>query len=90
MCENLLKCFSSGLLFSPAARSDVNNLSVERFRIFRAEKTCSVNAGKWYFEFDVVTAGEMRVGWAQPGCLPDQELGSDEQAFVFDGLKVTT
>ncbi|XP_056627769.1 ryanodine receptor 2 isoform X3 [Triplophysa dalaica] len=70
-----------------AARSDVNNLSMERFRIFRAEKTCSVNAGKWYFEFDVVTAGEMRVGWAQPGCLPDQELGSDEQAFVFDGLK---
>lgn len=47
-----------------------------------------MNAGKWYFELEVVTAGEMRVGWARPGCLPDQELGSDDQAFVFDGFKV--
>ncbi|MFT7807285.1 ryanodine receptor 2 isoform X1 [Arapaima gigas] len=70
-----------------AARSDISNMSAERFRIFRAEKTYSVNAGKWYFEFEVVTAGEMRVGWARPGCLPDQELGSDDQAFVFDGFK---
>lgn len=30
----------------------------------------------------------MRVGWSRPGCLPDQELGSDDQAFVFDGFKV--
>lgn len=28
------------------------------------------------------------MGWARPGCLPDQELGSDDQAFVFDGFKV--
>uniref|UniRef100_A0A6Q2XQ02 Ryanodine receptor 2 n=1 Tax=Esox lucius TaxID=8010 RepID=A0A6Q2XQ02_ESOLU len=63
------------------------NMSAERFRIFRAEKTYSVNTGKWYFEFEVVTAGEMRVGWARPSCLPDQELGSDEHAFVFDGFK---
>uniref|UniRef100_A0A8C3ARP2 Ryanodine receptor 2 n=1 Tax=Cyclopterus lumpus TaxID=8103 RepID=A0A8C3ARP2_CYCLU len=58
------------------------------FRIFRAEKTYCVNTGKWYFELEVLTAGEMRVGWARPGCLPDQELGSDDQAFVFDGFKV--
>nr|XP_015218325.1 PREDICTED: ryanodine receptor 2 isoform X6 [Lepisosteus oculatus] len=70
-----------------ATRSDISNMSAERFRIFRAEKTYSVNSGKWYFEFEAVTAGEMRVGWARPGCLPDQELGSDEQAFVFDGFK---
>ncbi|KAM9462023.1 ryanodine receptor 2 [Clarias gariepinus] len=70
-----------------AARADINNVSAERFRIFRAEKTYCVNAGKWYFELEVVTAGEMRVGWARPGCLPDQELGSDDQAFVFDGFK---
>ncbi|XP_037400044.1 ryanodine receptor 2 isoform X22 [Pygocentrus nattereri] len=70
-----------------AARADTNNMSAERFRIFRAEKTYSVNAGKWYFELEVVTAGEMRVGWARPGCLPDQELGSDDLAFVFDGFK---
>ncbi|KAA8581146.1 hypothetical protein FQN60_002727 [Etheostoma spectabile] len=53
-----------------AAQSDPSNISTERFRIFRAEKTYCVNAGKW------------------PGCLPDQELGSDDQAFVFDGFKV--
>ncbi|XP_058262200.1 ryanodine receptor 2 isoform X21 [Hemibagrus wyckioides] len=70
-----------------AARADINNISAERFRIFRAEKTYCVNTGKWYFELEVVTAGEMRVGWARPGCLPDQELGSDDQAFVFDGFK---
>ncbi|XP_047673441.1 ryanodine receptor 2 isoform X6 [Tachysurus fulvidraco] len=70
-----------------AARADINNVSAERFRIFRAEKTYCVNTGKWYFELEVVTAGEMRVGWARPGCLPDQELGSDDQAFVFDGFK---
>uniref|UniRef100_A0A670I944 Ryanodine receptor 2 n=1 Tax=Podarcis muralis TaxID=64176 RepID=A0A670I944_PODMU len=50
-------------------------------------KTYAVKTGKWYFEFEVVTAEDMRVGWAKPGCQPDQELGSDEQAFVFDGFK---
>ncbi|KAG1945378.1 ryanodine receptor [Pimephales promelas] len=70
-----------------AGRADEGLLSAERFRIFRAEKSYSVSVGRWYFELEVVTAGEMRVGWARPGCLPDQELGSDEQAFVFDGFK---
>uniref|UniRef100_A0A8B9CUG2 Ryanodine receptor 2 n=1 Tax=Anser brachyrhynchus TaxID=132585 RepID=A0A8B9CUG2_9AVES len=55
--------------------------------IFRTEKTYAVKAGKWYFEFEAVTAGDMRVGWTRPGCLPDQELGSDDEAFVFDGFK---
>ncbi|XP_056888735.1 ryanodine receptor 2 isoform X2 [Takifugu flavidus] len=71
-----------------AHHSGLSKMSVERFRIFRAEKTYSVNVGKWYFELMVVTAGQMRVGWARPGCLPDQDLGSDDQAFVFDGFKV--
>ncbi|CAG5911922.1 unnamed protein product [Menidia menidia] len=70
------------------AQSDVSNVSAERFRIFRAEKTYSVKSGKWYFELEVLTAGEIRVGWARPGCLPDQKLGSDDQAFIFDGFKV--
>ncbi|XP_030196348.1 ryanodine receptor 2 isoform X3 [Gadus morhua] len=69
------------------ARADLDNVSAERFRVFRAEKTYSVSAGKWYFELEIHTAGEIRVGWARPGCLPDQELGSDEQAFAFDGFK---
>uniref|UniRef100_A0A8D2N3T4 Ryanodine receptor 2 n=1 Tax=Zonotrichia albicollis TaxID=44394 RepID=A0A8D2N3T4_ZONAL len=54
-------------------------------RIFHS--TYAVKTGKWYFEFEAVTAGDMRVGWTRPGCLPDQELGSDEEAFVFDGFK---
>ncbi|XP_028331499.1 ryanodine receptor 2 isoform X4 [Gouania willdenowi] len=70
------------------AQSDLSSMSAERFRIFRAEKTYCVNNGKWYFEMEVLTGGEMRVGWARPGCLPDRELGSDDQAFVFDGFKV--
>lgn len=45
--------------------------------------------GKWYFEFEAVTGGDMRVGWARPGCKPDVELGTDELAFVFDGYRVS-
>ncbi|EPY74323.1 hypothetical protein CB1_002126001 [Camelus ferus] len=72
-----------------AARAEVCSGTGERFRIFRAEKTYAVRAGRWYFEFEAVTAGDMRVGWSRPGCQPDQELGSDEHAFAFDGFKVT-
>ncbi|XP_068795351.1 ryanodine receptor 2 isoform X1 [Struthio camelus] len=70
-----------------AMRLDVCGGIIEKFRIFRTEKTYAVKAGKWYFEFEAVTAGDMRVGWTRPGCMPDQELGSDEEAFVFDGFK---
>lgn len=71
-----------------AMKLDVCSGIMEKFRIFRTEKTYAVKTGKWYFEFEAVTAGDMRVGWTRPGCLPDQELGSDEEAFVFDGFKV--
>ncbi|XP_062980409.1 ryanodine receptor 2 isoform X3 [Elgaria multicarinata webbii] len=70
-----------------ATRPDVFCGMMERFRIFRTEKTYAVKTGKWYFEFEAVTSGDMRVGWAKPACQPEQELGSDEQAFVFDGFK---
>uniref|UniRef100_A0A8C4VCD0 Ryanodine receptor 2 n=1 Tax=Falco tinnunculus TaxID=100819 RepID=A0A8C4VCD0_FALTI len=66
--------------------SQISN-QMNQCQIFRTEKTYAVKAGKWYFEFEAVTAGDMRVGWTRPGCLPDQELGSDEEAFVFDGFK---
>ncbi|XP_076833707.1 ryanodine receptor 2 isoform X2 [Brachyhypopomus gauderio] len=59
----------------------------ERFRVFRVECPFAVHDGKWYFEFEAVTDGEMRVGWARPGSKAEVELGSDGQAFVFDGLK---
>lgn len=58
-------------------------------RIFRAEKQYAVTSGKWYFEFEAVTTGEMRVGWARPNVRSDIELGSDELAYVFNGNRVS-
>uniref|UniRef100_A0A7N6A988 Ryanodine receptor 3 n=1 Tax=Anabas testudineus TaxID=64144 RepID=A0A7N6A988_ANATE len=61
--------------------------SIETIRFFRVEQTYAVKTGKWYFEFEVLSGGDMRVGWARPGCRPDVELGVDDQAFVFDGYR---
>lgn len=54
------------------------------------EQTYALKTGKWYFEFEALSGGDMRVGWARPGCRPDVELGVDDQAFVFDGYRVKT
>lgn len=62
--------------------------STETSRVFRPDKSYAVTSGKWYFEFEIVTAGRIRVGWARPGCSPDKQLGSDDQAYVFDGFEV--
>ncbi|XP_008397627.1 ryanodine receptor 3 isoform X4 [Poecilia reticulata] len=62
-------------------------VSVDKVRFFRVERTYGVKTGKWYFEFEAVTGGDMRVGWARPGCKPDVELGTDKLAFVFDGYR---
>ncbi|XP_043918075.1 LOW QUALITY PROTEIN: ryanodine receptor 1-like [Protopterus annectens] len=59
----------------------------DKLRVFRAEKSYAVKSGKWYFEFEAVTIGEMRVGWSRPDVRPDKELGADEQAYVFNGCK---
>ncbi|XP_061668950.1 ryanodine receptor 3 [Syngnathoides biaculeatus] len=64
-----------------------DNQSIETLRFFRVEQTYAVKTGKWYFEFDAQSGGDMRVGWARPGCRPDVELGTDNQAFVFDGYR---
>lgn len=58
--------------------------------MFRAEKSYGVTQGKWYFEFEAVTVGEMRVGWARPNVHADMELGADDLAYVFNGFKVFT
>lgn len=63
--------------------------TIETTRLFRVEQTYAVKTGKWYFEFEAITGGDMRVGWARPGCRPDVELGADEQVFVFDGYRVS-
>ncbi|ETE56050.1 hypothetical protein L345_18240, partial [Ophiophagus hannah] len=58
---------------------------LEKVRIFRAEQFYAVKTGKWYFEFEAVTTGEMRVGWARPNVRPDVELGADDLSYVFNG-----
>ncbi|XP_043283357.1 ryanodine receptor isoform X10 [Venturia canescens] len=55
------------------------------FRTYRVEKHYGVSSGKWYFEFEVLTAGPMRVGWAKADCSPGCMLGSDENTWAFDG-----
>lgn len=56
---------------------------------FRAEKNYAVGSGKWYFEFEILTAGPMRVGWAKADCAPGSMLGSDENTWAFDGYNVS-
>ncbi|KFO32898.1 Ryanodine receptor 3 [Fukomys damarensis] len=65
----------------------VEKVSIDKIRFFRVERSYAVRSGKWYFEFEAVTGGDMRVGWARPGCRPDIELGGDDQAFVFEGSR---
>uniref|UniRef100_A0A0D9R3K2 Ryanodine receptor 3 n=1 Tax=Chlorocebus sabaeus TaxID=60711 RepID=A0A0D9R3K2_CHLSB len=55
------------------ADSAVEKVSIDKIRFFRVERSYAVRSGKWYFEFEVVTGGDMRVGWARPGCRPDVE-----------------
>ncbi|CAG7727477.1 unnamed protein product [Allacma fusca] len=56
------------------------------YRTYRAEKTYAVSEGKWYFEFELVSDGPMRVGWARVDCKPGSQLGSDEYSWAFDGF----
>lgn len=73
----------------PAAGHGLENTRGDKVRIFRAEKSYAITQGKWYFEFEAVTTGEMRVGWARPNVRSDTELGADELAYVFNGNKVS-
>lgn len=59
------------------------------FRTYRAEKTYAVSSGKWYFEFEILTFGPMRVGWARADCAPGSMLGCDENSWAFDGYNVS-
>uniref|UniRef100_A0A8D0B2K0 Ryanodine receptor 1 n=1 Tax=Sander lucioperca TaxID=283035 RepID=A0A8D0B2K0_SANLU len=71
----------------PDQESSKSNTRGDKVRIFRAEKSYAITQGKWYFEFEAVTTGEMRVGWARPSVRSDTELGADELAYVFNGNK---
>ncbi|CAG9853862.1 unnamed protein product [Phyllotreta striolata] len=65
--------------------ADLNQQRLPDFRTYRAEKNYAVSSGKWYFEFEILTAGPMRVGWAKADCAPGCMLGADENTWAFDG-----
>uniref|UniRef100_A0A8C5WZH8 Ryanodine receptor 1 n=1 Tax=Laticauda laticaudata TaxID=8630 RepID=A0A8C5WZH8_LATLA len=69
----------------PDQEAQLTKGRLEKVRIFRAEQFYAVKTGKWYFEFEAVTTGEMRVGWARPNVRPDVELGADNLSYVFNG-----
>uniref|UniRef100_A0A8R1HP75 Ryanodine receptor n=2 Tax=Caenorhabditis japonica TaxID=281687 RepID=A0A8R1HP75_CAEJA len=54
-------------------------------RTYRAEATYAVNGGKWYFEFEILTAGFMKIGWMDIGSTPEIQLGADDRSYAFDG-----
>ncbi|KAK6052187.1 SPRY domain protein, partial [Cooperia oncophora] len=38
-----------------------------------------------YFEFEILTAGFMKIGWMDVGASPDIQLGHDDRGYAFDG-----
>ncbi|XP_071050495.1 ryanodine receptor isoform X2 [Onthophagus taurus] len=68
-----------------ALLAEVSKLRLQSFRTYRVEKNYAVGSGKWYFEFEILTAGPMRVGWAKADCAPGRMLGADENTWAFDG-----
>ncbi|KAM6956587.1 ryanodine receptor 2-like [Aplochiton taeniatus] len=70
-----------------AVALDVGPCAAERYQVFRADRSYAVTRGKWYFELEVLTEGDMRVGWARLGCPPEPTPGSDHRAYVFDGAQ---
>ena len=41
-----------------------------------------------YFEFEVLTSGPMRVGWARADAKAGYQLGQDDCSWAFDGWRV--
>ncbi|XP_055904501.1 ryanodine receptor isoform X12 [Eupeodes corollae] len=72
-----------------ALLAEALRLKFAAFRTYRVEKNYAVTSGKWYFEFEVLTSGPMRVGWARADCHPGAMLGSDDCSWAFDGHNVT-
>lgn len=38
-----------------------------------------------YFEFEILTAGFMKIGWMDVAASPDIQLGQDDRSYAFDG-----
>ena len=41
-----------------------------------------------YYEFEAMSAGLMRVGWAQPSISAEKDLATTGKAYLFDGFLV--
>ncbi|XP_070851060.1 ryanodine receptor isoform X14 [Drosophila suzukii] len=68
-----------------ALLAEAQRLKFAGFRTYRVERNYAVTSGKWYFEFEVLTSGPMRVGWARADCYPGAMLGSEDTSWAFDG-----
>lgn len=40
---------------------------------------------RWYFEVEIMSEGEIRVGWATTEAPPNMPLGSTKHSYAFDG-----
>ncbi|XP_030074236.1 ryanodine receptor 1 isoform X4 [Microcaecilia unicolor] len=92
LCESVRTLIGYGYNIEPPDQETSSGQGIiqprfERVRLFRLEKSYAVKSGKWYFEYEAATQGEMRVGWARPSVHPDVELGADELAYVFNGCR---
>lgn len=54
-------------------------------RTYRVEKLYGVNAGKWYYEVEIMTEGPIKLGWTLASCSPDHEIGGDDASWAYDG-----
>ncbi|XP_069116591.1 ryanodine receptor-like isoform X2 [Argopecten irradians] len=55
-------------------------------RTYRGELTYAVTSGKWYYEFEVITPGYMKCGWAKASSDSSTEIGVDCMSYAFDGF----
>ena len=69
-----------------SSRKDDEQNDNPRFRMFRIESAYAVRSEKWYFEFEVQTDGQMRIGWAAPEVKADEPIGLDDLSYTFDGF----
>ncbi|XP_014664675.1 PREDICTED: ryanodine receptor-like [Priapulus caudatus] len=53
---------------------------------YRGQKTYAVMSGKWYYEFEVLTTGFMKLGWVSADHAPNKTIGNDEFSYGFDGF----
>ena len=54
-------------------------------RTYRVTKLFGVTSGKWYYECEILTEGQIKIGWSLADGSPDFELGGDVSSWCYDG-----